>query len=496
MKMPSATDKRGQWVRQYNGLQNARSFVLSSFVALVCLPLVWMSVQQPAPLSLPRPRPLYQSFSIEHTPGELQAMLGDAHQLVYANYIRRDLALKNIHDNYFGYQGRLGTEGDLAQALNNLTTGLSDPWSQALTTEAAVDERLRLSGQKIGVEMDFAYDSTRKGWKVTRSFGTAEAAGLRADDEIVTIDGDDPAQYESNQSDDVKQLLLGFPPDNLFGTGVVLAVRHKGGELLECEIPRVVVGAEPALKSSNGQDSSVQVVTVQFFRSPTLVDELQAVLTAARDKPLRGVVLNLSQVEGGSAETTARAAALFMKEGLVCRSVVNVSDTPEAYWLESWFVTASGVKLVRSGPFLPEGKQEGPPQPSAADVVIKEVKMKTGLFDGPVAFVTDWGTRGAPELFVSAVRSAKPDRVIVFGSTSTWGKGLGQKTYDSIAGPYALRFSTHYNLTSTGVQLERRAVLPNEGAVIDRGDDVQAAAVSWMLKRAETIPAPILPVQK
>jgi hypothetical protein len=83
-------------------------------------------------------------------------------------------------------------------------------------------------------------------------------------------------------------------------------------------------------------------------------------------------------------------------------------------------------------------------------------------------------------------------QAIIFGSTTTWGKGLGQTYFVNYAQSDVLGFSTSYYLAAAGEQIDQSSIWPDQEGRLQANDLVPAAS-AWVFARLRTVPVPILP---
>ncbi len=487
-----------QWLREYRRLNMIRALPPAMVLALIITACLSWQLQ---PKALLLSRPEYQSLSMERTPAEFDQSFKTIHALVANRYIKRDLAAEQIALLTADFDGRLYNDGDFVGAINQLFGGMGDPWAELVSKQEWEDTRLRDQGNRIGTEIGFNYDNERKSWKVVNVKGDNAATGLEDGDLVLDIDGNSVSEITETDATGLKQIkdMIDTGSESLYGNTFAIHVVKKTGEEATYDLPRVILGVDAPIevksawnvRQGNTEDESVQKIDVKFFAAPNTAAEIAKVLTAKRSKKLRGVVLVLSGTHGGTGMEAAMIAALFIEKGVVCYQISNVEQSPGSYFMDTWEVEPGAVCLVRRGPFKPDPAHKGKHKPGGADQVLKRIETATGVFTGPVSICIDMETRGAPELCAAAIRKNAPE-AIIFGSTPTWGKGLGQTHFVNYAEPEVLAFSTSYYLAAGGEQIDKSSIWPDPAGSILAVDLVPPAS-AWVFDRLRTVPMPILP---
>jgi carboxyl-terminal processing protease len=135
----------------------------------------------------------------------------------------------------------------------------------------------------------------------------AEAAGLRAGDQIVAIDGED---MTGSTPEEARQKVLGPA-----GTQVTLTVVREGEtEPLEFTITR----AKIIINSVTGKmlEGSIAYIDINSFGTKT-TGELTAVLDELLPQNPRGIIVDLRNNPGGYLDTSVEVASQFIDQGVI-----------------------------------------------------------------------------------------------------------------------------------------------------------------------------------
>jgi C-terminal processing protease CtpA/Prc len=487
-----------QWVSEHRRLEIMRALPPALVLAL-CITAGSAWLLQPNQAGVRRPE--YQSLSMERTPAQFYQAFKTIHALARSQYIKRDLAGERIESLADQFDARLYNDGDFIGAINLLFGGMGDPWTELVTRQEWEDTRLREQGSRIGTEVGFNYDSDHKSWKTVNVKGDNAATGLEDGDFVLDIDGNSVTEIEETDATGLKKItnMINTGSEALYGNTFAIHVIKKSGQEATYDLRRGVLGVDAPIttkgasniRDGNKTDESVQQIDVNFFAAPNTSAEIGKVLALKRDKPLRGVVLVLEGAHGGTGMEAALTAAMFIEKGVICHKISNVEQRPGAFWMDSWEVQPGLVRLVRRGPFTPEPGRKGRPKAAAPDQELKRIETLTGIFTGSVAICIDMETRGAPELVASAIRENNPNAVI-FGSTTTSGKGLAQTYFVNYAEPEVFGFSTGFYLSAIGEQIDRVSISPSDDGKIN-GDQLVPLATKWVFDRLRKVPVPILP---
>jgi C-terminal processing protease CtpA/Prc len=177
------------------------------------------------------------------------------------------------------------------------------------------------------------------------------------------------------------------------------------------------------------------------MRNPQLLPEMTKALTEFNKVKAAVMILDLRGAIGGSGETAAQVAALFLSQGEVC----HVRKRSKGQESKATYVVRDHKLLLVAA----DGSK---------DIVLDG---QTGLFNKKVLILVDKNTSGAAEIIASALQ--ENGRAKVYGM-ATAGKNTGQ-TYINLGHGYVLRLST---TAYTTAKQQPMGVKPN--VVVEEAD--------------------------
>ena len=162
----------------------------------------------------------------------------------------------------------------------------------------------------------------------------AEAAGIRAGDALVTVEG------QSVEGWTIHRLVSEVRGPA--GTPIALGIRHLGStEVVEIVVTRGRISLESASWTMLQDD--IAYLRLRFFYENS--DEaMEQLLREIQGQGVRGVVLDLRNNPGGLLSTSANVTALFLEEGLVVYEQGTTDDRSD------WKVKKDG--LARDMPIV------------------------------------------------------------------------------------------------------------------------------------------------
>jgi carboxyl-terminal processing protease len=217
--------------------------------------------------------------------------------------------------------------------------------------------------------------------------GEAERGGVRAGDELLSIDGEPAASIfarrlteEVGASTDVAarqqaaaRLFKGARDTFVNATFAT----NNGRATKKIRLRRVLQNRPPALSVRKAE--SFQVVNFNMF-APEIASELMRALRRGELRTARGLVIDLRDNGGGHAETMTDIASAFLPQG-----------------------TNLGAFTDR------EGRVASTPQTRAALLFAADAVAE---FRGPVVVLTSTRTASAAEIFAAALQESKRARII------------------------------------------------------------------------------------
>jgi len=228
------------------------------------------------------------------TPSELETLFApfwEAWNLIHERYVKQPV------DDTLLMQGAIR---GMMEAVGDDYTYYMDPQVYDSTTSS-------ISGEYEGIG---AYVDTEGEFLTITSpieGSPAEAAGLRPQDMIISIDGEDMTGFTPEEA---RQRVLGPA-----GTTVVLTIQRKGeSEPLEISIVR----AKITIPSVTGEmlDNGIAYIDINTFGDNT-TDELNAKMDELLAENPKGIILDLRFNPGGYLHTAIEVVSQFINEGVV-----------------------------------------------------------------------------------------------------------------------------------------------------------------------------------
>jgi carboxyl-terminal processing protease len=354
------------------------------------------------------------------------ALLAAAVPLVAAGYLARPVVTSraDLFEEVFSLVRErsvdsLGPDALYEKAARGLVHSLGDPYAELYSREELASfNREALGGAYGGLGLQIEDHGGRP--TIVRVFPHSPAAsgGLRAGDEIVTVDS---ANVRGWPLDKVSHALLGQP-----GTSLDVAVTRLGEAApIKGRFIRESVHV-PSVPYSVMLDGQIGYVPLQVF-SESAAQEVNAALTRLLTAGARGIVLDMRGNGGGAVDQALLVANCFLPEGTELASVRERTGPQEIY------------RAVR--------------HPLTTTV--------------PVAVLIDGGSASATEIVVGALQDH--DRALVVGTTS-YGKGLVQSLF-ALDGGYSLKMTTGRWYTPNGRSIQKPRKLLPDGELVELDPD-------------------------
>jgi carboxyl-terminal processing protease len=337
-----------------------------------------------------------------------------------------------IHDSYVDQpvDNTLLMQG----AIRGMLAALDDPHTSYMDPEMFALEEQSLAGEYegIGAYIDTTGEYVEIISPITGS--PAEAAGLKAGDLIVGIDGEDMTGVSGEE---VHAKVLGPA-----GTKVTLTIRREGlDEPFDVTITRAKI-VVPSVESKMLEGENLGYVRINIFGDDT-TSELRSQLRELLKSNPDGLVLDLRGNGGGYLDTAIEVVSEFVDKGVVVYEEYGDGSR------DSYEVQAGG--------------------------------LATKI---PLVVLVDKGTASASEITAGAIQDY--ERGILVGTT-TYGKGSVQ-TWQTLANDQgAIRVTIARWLTPKGRQINEIGIAPDyvvefTDADIEAQKDVQLEKAIEVLK--------------
>ncbi len=301
--------------------------------------------------------------------------------------------------SYFYQPERIDDQKALYGAMKGVVEHLDDPYSEFLDPEdrRRFDESLEGEFSGVGIELSIVDNVITV---ITPLVGTpAEAAGVRAGDQILNIDG------ESTEGMTLTEAALRIRGE--IGTTVTLTVRHDDGSIEEIPIVRDTIVLEP-VKSELRGDGTIGYIRLYRFEQDTTT-ELDAALLSFDLDSLTGFILDLRNNPGGLLNEAISVSSRFVDEGVLLITQDRLSDEKEYYARGNRIPNIPLAVLINRGSASASEITAGAIRDNDMGILIGEQSFGKGVFQQLIEFPD------GSALKITAGEYFTPDRKVVNG---------------------------------------------------------------------------------
>ncbi len=290
--------------------------------------------------------------------------------------------IQSLYDQILAnYYQEVDEDALIEGALQGMTDALDDPYTTYLNQSDADNLEQSLSGsfEGIGATLSIVEDYPEVAQAPIKNT-PAEKSGLRMNDRIVKVDGED------TQGQELSEVVGKIRGEK--GTKVTLTIQ-RGEDTFDVEITRDVIPIETVHGEIAESDETIGRIDITSFGENTAA-ELKETITELREAGAKSFVLDLRQNPGGLLDQVQIMASMFLENG---QTIVK-------------FANNQGV--------------------------ISETKASETLDEGfkvtePVVVIVDGGSASASEIFAAALQESADIPVV---GTETFGKGTVQNVKD------------------------------------------------------------------
>lgn len=317
----------------------------------------------------------------------------------------------NLIRQHYVDQTKVDQQAITYGAITGLVDALGDPGHTTfLTPDDVKSEQDALNGTIVGIGVFLGQPSGSGGGLVIQSVITgspAQAAGLRAQDQIIAVDGH---SVENVSVDSAASLIRGEA-----GTKVTLTILHSGsGSPQDITITRAVVTV-PAVAWHMVPGTSDAMVSITQFSDKSGA-QLKTALQDAQAKGAKGFILDLRENPGGLVPEAVTTASQFLGGG-----TVYVRQTAQGTQIKV-SVTSGGVAI-----------------------------------QAPLVVLIDFGTASSAEIVAGALQDAGRAKVV---GVRSFGTGTVLNTFMLPDGS-ALRLAVEEWLTPKGRHIFPDGITPD-----------------------------------
>ena len=325
-------------------------------------------------------------------------------------------------------------------ALKGLFSAAGDDYTVFLPPDAAKQRKASDNGQFVGIGVYI--DTSKNTLLVTAPIpgGPAEAAGVKAGDVIIAIDGKDITTLP------VADQTAGIQGPE--GTPVRLTIRRAGTPgTIDITVTRKKITV-PAV-TLDVLPNAIGKITITSFNDFTN-KELDDTLTQVQEKHLKGIILDLRNNGGGYVDGAQQLLGRFLPKD----SVAMLED-----------------RRPTGGALTPILVKDDGPQ----------------LLDIPLVMLVNGGTASASEIVAGSLQDY--GRAVLVG-TKTFGKGSEQEVTDLSDGS-SVRITVANWYTPKQRVIQKQGLVPDD--VVERPDTSPGAGDPQLDKAVEVLNAKITP---
>lgn len=362
------------------------------------------------------------------------------------------LALGEIDDSFVRpVDDRKLFEGAMDGMIREL-----DPYSDYISPEELQEFQEDLDQKFGGIGIMIEFDDTAKRITVLSPMPDtpAIAAGIRAGDQILAIDGQ---SIDGTQIREAVKLMRGDP-----GTVLTLSVLHRGEEEPEdITLRRAIIPVASVWGDKRNADGTWDFTmrghpNIGFIRLSTFGEntatELRGTL-ASIDSLVDGLILDLRRNGGGLLRSATDVCDLFIDSG----TIVSIRGRERSDWRDYY------------------------------------ASAKETVFQKPMVVIIDGYSASASEITAGCLQDH--DRAIIVGERS-WGKGTVQNVLPFEGGQSALKLTIATYWRPSGKNIHRHVdateddawgVIPNEGYEVTTTDDILGKIIKLRQKRDKVL---------
>ena len=326
-------------------------------------------------------------------------------------------------DRSFYWQDKLQDTTLLHGAMRGMVEALDDPYSEFLDPQEWTRFVDSLEGKLTGVGIEIAIVKNVLTVVAPLEGTPAEAAGIKAGDQILAIDGQTAEGITTSQA---SSKIRGEA-----GTTVVLHIRHKDGKEEDISIVRQEISV-PAVRSELVDDGRIGYIRLSRFDSDAAT-EVNRALQSFDLNGLDGLILDLRNNTGGYTVAAVEVSSYFVDDG----TIYSVKDT------------VRGNQTFSS--------------------------IGNRIPNLPLAVLINGGTASAAEITAGAIHDHEMGILI---GQKTFGKGVQQSTQYHFPDGSVLKLTTGEFFTPLGHVVHGVGIAPD--IVVPEDGDPREAAITWI----------------
>lgn len=330
-----------------------------------------------------------------------------------------------INNNYYK---DVNDHDILIGMLKGAVSSLNDPYSYYMDKEEykKFNEETDAEFAGLGIYVSGSMDDNLITIIAPMKGTPADRAGLKTDDKIVKINGQD---FTADKLDDAVRIMRGKAGEKV---NITILRRDANGksEFIDFEIVREIIKVQTV--SSKMLKDNIGYIDITGFDMPTYTDFAKQ-YEALKKQGMKKLILDLRNNPGGLLTTSTEVANTFLDGGLIM------------YTLDK------------------QNKKE-------------VINATEGADDIKIAVLVNKGSASASEIVAGALKDRK--RATIIG-TQTFGKGIVQTVYDMPDGE-GLKITTSAYYTPSGVNIHGKGITPD--IIVELNKEVKTISIDNLPK--------------
>ncbi len=304
------------------------------------------------------------------------------------------------------YVDEVNKEDMQEMMYTGLVAGLGDPYTSYISQKDLQSFMDDTTGEFVGIGIEYTKDPTDGSVLVAAPIAgsPAEKAGIRPNDKIVQIDGENVSSMDTQQ---VQNKIKGEE-----GTKVTLMVyRQSTGETLELELERTQI--ETTTVEGEMLEGEIGYIQITGFKEKTYEQFMQC-YTDLQKQDMKGLIIDLRNNLGGLVDVVSKIADELVPEGTLVYTI----------------------------------DKQGNRQDTVSDAKCIEI---------PLVLLVNEYSASSSEILAGAVQDMGVGKLV---GTQTFGKGLVQGLYFLRDGS-ALKITIQKYYTPKGVCIQGTGITPD-----------------------------------
>ena len=329
-------------------------------------------------------------------------------KLINSKYVDQS----NNHQNWYKwrkkYDSQIKTDEDAYVAIATMLASLNDPYTKFLNPKEFKEETNSIKGSLKGIGVQIGVKDGRLLIIAPMEGTPGEKAGLKAEDEILEIDG---VSTKGITVDKAADKIRGEE-----GTIVKLLIKRKGepNKVYAVQRAKIDIKSVSTKNPTNYKlDDRVGYIRLSSFMSQNAIEEFKTALNGYAGK--KGYIIDLRSNPGGLFANAALLSDMFLSGNVIVSTVDRdgYKDTTKA--------------------------------------------TKAYVCDKPLVILIDGGSASASEIFSGAMKDN--GRALIVGEKS-FGKGLVQEVNKLPMGA-GCNITVQKYLTPSGTDINKKGIMPD-----------------------------------